>query len=109
MKRFLFWGFLFCLPVFTAAQTVITIKIDGTINPASADFIHKAIEKAYTVHAECLVMQLNTPGGLIVSTRNIVSDMLQSPVPVIVFVAPAGAHAGSAGVFQTEGRRVSAL
>ena len=109
MKRFLFWGFLFCLPVFTAAQTVITIKIDGTINPASADFIHKAIEKAYTVHAECLVMQLNTPGGLIASTRNIVSDMLQSPVPVIVYIAPAGAHAGSAGVFVTLAANIAVM
>jgi membrane-bound serine protease (ClpP class) len=83
------------------AQTVVSIKIDGAINPVTAGFIHDAIEKAGNENAECIIIHLNTPGGLLKSTRSIVSDILESPVPVIVYVSPAGAQAGSAGVFIT--------
>jgi membrane-bound serine protease (ClpP class) len=109
MKRLLLFGLLYCLPVLLPAQKVITIKIDGTINPASAGFISRAIEKAENENAACLVISLNTPGGLLASTRNIVSKMLESKVPVIVFVAPAGAHAGSAGVFITIAAHIAAM
>ena len=91
--------FLFLFPLVIDAQTVISMKIDGSINPASADFIHNGIEKANREKAECLIIHLNTPGGLLKSTRGIVSDILESPVPVIVYVSPGGAQAGSAGVF----------
>ncbi|MFI5152986.1 MAG: nodulation protein NfeD, partial [Chitinophagales bacterium] len=84
-----------------SAQTVISIKIDGAISPVAASFIHRSIEKAQLDKAECLLIHLNTPGGLLNATRNIVGDMLESKVPVIVYVSPAGAHAGSAGVFIT--------
>jgi len=108
MKKCLFL-LLLCLPVLLSAQKVITLTIEGTINPASADFIHRAIEKAHNENAVCVVIQLNTPGGLLTSTRNIVSDILESTVPVIVFVAPAGAHAGSAGVFITMAAHIAAM
>jgi len=85
------------------------MKIDGSINPVSADFIRNGIEKARIEKAECLIIQLNTPGGLLKSTRVIVSDMLQSPVPVIVYVSPGGAHAGSAGVFITLAAHIAAM
>jgi len=85
------------------------MKIHGNINPVSADFIHNAIEKAKNENAECLLIQLNTPGGLVTSTREIVSDILESPVPVIVFVSPGGAHAGSAGVFITLAAHIAAM
>ncbi len=85
------------------------MKIDGSINPVSADFIRNSIEKARSEKAECLIIQLNTPGGLLKSTRVIVSDMLQSPVPVIVYVSPGGAHAGSAGVFITLAAHIAAM
>jgi len=100
---------LLFLPLLLSAQTVIFIKLDGTINPATAEFIHRSIEKASREKAECLVIQLNTPGGLLESTRRIVSDMLESPVPVVVFVAPGGAHAGSAGVFITLAAHIAAM
>src|SRR5579859_4297453 len=76
------------------AQAVVSIQLKGTINPAAADFIHRSIERATSEKAECLIIQLNTPGGLLESTRNIVTDMLGSETPVIVYVAPSGAHAG---------------
>ena len=110
MKRYLsYYLFLFLLPFTTGAQTVITMKIDGTINPASADFIHGGIKKAVKEKAECLIIHLNTPGGLLKSTRAIVSDILESPVPVVVFVSPGGAHAGSAGVFITLAAHVAVM
>jgi len=93
--------YLLFLPFALSAQTVISIKIDGAINPVTADYIHDGIEKAYNEKATCLLIQLNTPGGLLQSTRVIVSSMLESRVPIIVYVSPGGAHAGSAGVFIT--------
>ena len=85
------------------------MKVDGPINPVTADFIHNGIEKAKNIKAECLIIHLNTPGGLLKSTRIIVSDILESPVPVIVYVSPAGAHAGSAGVFITLAAHIAAM
>ena len=101
--------FLFLFPPVSNTQTVISIKIDGSINPASADFIHNAIEKASREKAECIIIHLNTPGGLLKSTRVIVSDILESPVPVVVYVSPGGAHAGSAGVFITLAAHIAAM
>jgi len=80
---------------------VHVVTIDGTINQSTSDFIHEQIERAIENGAECLVIRLNTPGGLLKSTRVIVSDMLGSRLPVIVYVAPAGSQAASAGVFIT--------
>lgn len=105
---------LYCIscllsPSILFAQTVVSIKVDGTINPVTADFIHDGIEKAKNKKAECLVIHLNTPGGLLKSTRIIVSDILESPVPVIVYVSPSGAHAGSAGVFITLAAHIAAM
>jgi len=98
VKHIVLYYFLF-LPFALSAQTVISIKINGTINPVTADYISDGIEKAYSEKATCLVIHLNTPGGLLQSTRVIVSSMLESRVPIIVYVSPGGAHAGSAGVF----------
>lgn len=110
MKRLLpYFLLLFLFPASLVAQKVVSIKVDGSINPVSADFIHNAIEKAKNEKAECLIIQLNTPGGLFKSTREIVSDILESPVPVIVFVSPGGAHAGSAGVFITLAAHIAAM
>lgn len=97
------------LPLLLHAQTVVVIKIDGSINPASSDFIVRGIQQAKTEKAECLVIQLNTPGGLLKSTRVIVSNILESAVPVVVFVSPGGAHAGSAGVFITLAGHIAAM
>ena len=110
MHRFLpYCFFLLLFPVSVFAQKVVSMKIDGSINPVSADFIRNGIKKAFNENAECLVIHLNTPGGLLKSTRMIVSDMLESPVPVVVFVSPGGAHAGSAGVFITLAANVAAM
>jgi membrane-bound serine protease (ClpP class) len=88
---------------------VIVINIDGAIQPASADYIHSGIEKAFKENAGCLVVKFNTPGGLLKSTRVIVTDILQSKVPVVVYVSPSGAQAASAGVFVTMAGHIAAM
>ena len=111
MKHLPLYGLylFFFLPATTAAQKVISISIDGTINPASADFIHNSIHNAANEKAEALILHLNTPGGLLQSTRMIVSDILESPIPIIVYVSPGGAHAGSAGVFIVLAAHIAAM
>lgn len=109
MKRLLFFILYCTLPFLLFSQKVISMKIDGSINPASAAFIKKGIDKAVNENAECLLIRLNTPGGLLKSTRVIVSDILQAEVPVVVYVSPGGAHAGSAGVFITMAAHVAAM
>jgi len=85
------------------------IVIDGTINPAVADFTRDAIARAEREGAPALVVELDTPGGLLPSARAMVKDILAAPVPVIVYVAPSGAGAGSAGVFITLAAHVAAM
>ncbi len=86
---------------FSQQTNVHVISIDGAINPATADFIHQTIEKATEAKSECLIINFNTPGGLLKSTRIIVTDILTSPIPVVVYVSPSGSQAASAGVFIT--------
>ena len=109
MKRLYPFLLFLLLPFLLRAQKVVSIKIDGTINPASAAFIKNSIDQASKDKAECIVIHLNTPGGLLKSTRVIVSDILESPVPVVVYVSPGGAHAGSAGVFITMSAHIAAM
>jgi membrane-bound serine protease (ClpP class) len=96
-------------PLLVPAQKVVTLTVDGTINPVTSDYIHRGIKAATKQNAECVIIYLNTPGGLLKSTRIIVSDILESPVPVVVFVSPNGAHAGSAGVFITLAAHIAAM
>ena len=85
------------------------ITIDGSINPAVDDFIRESIGRAKAGGARALIIQLDTPGGLLSSTRTIVKDLLGTPVPVMVYVAPSGAGAGSAGVFITMAANIAAM
>jgi membrane-bound serine protease (ClpP class) len=85
------------------------IVIDGSINPAVDDYIRDSIARAKSNGARALIIQLDTPGGLLSSTRTIVKEIFGAPVPVIVYVAPSGAGAGSAGVFITMSAHVAAM
>jgi membrane-bound serine protease (ClpP class) len=93
----------------SAAPHVDLIVIDGSINPAVDDFIRESLARARTNGARALIIQLDTPGGLLSSTRTIVKDMLGAQVPVMVYVAPSGAGAGSAGVFITMAAHIAAM
>ncbi|MBI3752506.1 MAG: nodulation protein NfeD [Deltaproteobacteria bacterium] len=85
------------------------LNADGIVNPVMAEFIVKSIETASKENAEALVIQLDTPGGLDLSMRDIVKAMLSSEVPIIVYVAPAGSRAASAGVFITYAAHIAAM
>jgi membrane-bound serine protease (ClpP class) len=88
---------------------VDAIEVAGPINPASADFIEDSVAHAQTDDAAALIIQIDTPGGLLNSARDIVRTLLNSPVPVIAYVAPAGASAASAGTFVVEAANVAAM
>ena len=90
-------------------RAIYYFAVDGTINPASKDFILRVIDKATDAQAEMVIFHLNTPGGLVAATRAIVSAQLTSPIPIVVFVSPAGAQAASAGVFITMAADVAAM
>lgn len=86
------------------------VRLDGdSINPVTSEYIINAIRQAEREGAECLVIELDTPGGLLSSTRTIIKHILASEVPVVVYVAPSGARAGSAGVFITYASHVAAM
>ncbi len=88
---------------------VIVINADMAIHPPGADYINSGIEKAVEENAECLIIKLNTPGGLLKSTRVIVTQFLQSEIPIIVYVSPSGSQAASAGVFITMAAHIAAM
>ncbi len=92
-----------------AASRVDVIKLTGPIGPVSVQHVSAAIERAEDDRTECLVIMLDTPGGLLESTQLIIKAMLASNVPVVVYVAPSGAGAGSAGVFITMSAHVAAM
>lgn len=100
---------LFNISFLSQPKKVVVINVDGAIQPACADYIRSGIEKATQENAECLIIKLNTPGGLLKSTRVIVTDILQSKVPIIVYVAPSGSQAASAGVFITIAGHIAAM
>jgi membrane-bound serine protease (ClpP class) len=88
---------------------VVKVTIDDMIHPISDEVIGRAIDYARNNHADAVLIELSTPGGLVDSTRSIVSKILSSPVPVIVYVAPTGARAASAGFFILEAADIAAM
>lgn len=109
MKQILLSVFIWAIPFFSFGGKVVVLEVDGSINPVIAGYIERGIQLAYQQQAECVVLKLNTPGGLLKSTRVIVTAILDAPLPVVVYVAPNGAHAGSAGVFITMAGHVAVM
>jgi membrane-bound serine protease (ClpP class) len=92
-----------------SAAHVNVIDVDGSINPASSDYIQSAIEQSEADGATALLIDLDTPGGLLASTKDIIQAILNARVPVIVFVSPRGAWAASAGTFITLAANIAAM
>ena len=118
MKRynalFIILSFVFSIAVGTLGDSqekapVLMIEVDGIINPATSKFITDAIDEANQQNAQCLIIELDTPGGLMESMRMIVKKILTSTVPVIVYVGPRGARAASAGVFITMAAHIAVM
>ncbi|MCK9420324.1 MAG: nodulation protein NfeD [Nitrospirae bacterium] len=92
-----------------SARKIHLIEIDAPITPVVAEYIIKSIDRASKAGAEALIIQLNTPGGLVDSTQQIVMKMMASEVPTVVYVAPSGGRAASAGVFITLAANIAAM
>jgi membrane-bound serine protease (ClpP class) len=111
--KFFFQIFLFVAILISFAwgqkNKVFVLTIDDAISPPISEYIQEGIETALQQYAECVIIKLNTPGGLLKSTRVIVSNILESKIPVIVYVSPSGAQAASAGVFITLSAHIAAM
>jgi membrane-bound serine protease (ClpP class) len=103
----LFW--LSLVPALAADETVSEITVDGAIGPATASYVSRAINEAALQNSQCLIIRLNTPGGLLDSMEQIVQKLLGSPIPVVVYVSPTGGTAASAGCFITLAADVAAM
>ena len=91
------------------SEKICFITVEGPIGPATAGYISRAVDETASQHGQCLIIELNTPGGLLDSMQRIVQKLLASPVPVVVYVAPTGATAASAGCFITLAADVAAM
>jgi membrane-bound serine protease (ClpP class) len=107
------WRFIAVVGIFfsvaVTAAPVGLIKIDGAIGPATASYIARALDVATAQHDECLILQLDTPGGLVDSASKIVESFYAAKIPTVVYVSPAPARAGSAGVFITMAADVAVM
>ena len=103
--------FFWCFPGNNSAaeNEVYIIEVSGSINPAVADFLKKGIEKASDDGVSCVIIKIDTPGGLVESMRIIVKAIFASKVPVVTYVAPSGARAASAGVMITIAADIAAM
>jgi len=100
---------LFAFNAFAETPQVVVLHLNDTIQPISDQYLTRGLKQAEDSHAEAILIELNTPGGLLDTTREMVRQILDSPIPVIVFVAPSGSRAGSAGFFLLEAADIAAM
>ena len=96
-------------PTEASPSKVFLITVDAAITPVVAEYINKSIDLAAKANAEAVIIQLDTPGGLVDSMREIVKKIMSADVPVVVYVGPSGARAASAGVFITLAANIAAM
>jgi len=92
-----------------ASSDIVVLRVKGTVNPVLVDYIRRGIEQAEDKNAIACIIQLDTPGGLDTAMRDIVQEMLNSKVPVVMYVSPPGARAASAGAFITIAAHIAAM
>ncbi len=106
----LIFSSFYLFPVHVSAQdNILVLTINGVINPASAEYLVKGIQQATNNNEKLVIIQMDTPGGLDTSMRIIIKEILNSKVPVAVYVAPGGSRAASAGTFITYAGHVAAM
>jgi membrane-bound serine protease (ClpP class) len=88
---------------------VVKLAIHDTIQPITADYLQRGLDAAARLHAQAVIISMGTPGGLLESTRAMVQAIESSPVPVVIFISPAGSRAGSAGFFLLEAADIAAM
>lgn len=103
------WVFISTMPGMTEGSEVYIIEVADAISPGTAEFINSGIDKAEQSEAACVIIELDTPGGLAESMRQIVQRILNSKIPVVVYVSPRGARAASAGVMITMAADIAAM
>ena len=108
-NKLIIFFLLSVIPAMAQPKIVHKIMIDGVINPVATEYIIESIDKAEEQNAELLIIEMDTPGGLMVSMHEIVKAILGADVPVAVYVSPPGARAGSAGVFITAAAHIAAM
>ena len=92
-----------------AQSRVIAITLDGVIHPITTEIVGRALDQAQRENAKLVLVRLNTPGGLLDATRQIVEKIVASPVPVVAYVTPSGGRAASAGFFILQAADVAAM
>lgn len=115
--RLLICGVFLCLPLLAALAApptpapgaVVVFGVKGAIGVATGDFVAKGLARAKGENAGVVVIRLDTPGGLLESTREVIQAILASPVPVVVYVAPSGARAASAGTYMVYAAHLAAM
>jgi len=100
---------LICFLAASASADVLKIVVNDAIQPVTAEYIARALESAAANHQQAVLIEINTPGGLVDSTRDIIEKIVASPVPVIIYVTPSGSRAASAGFFILETADVAAM
>ncbi len=109
MKRILLFAAVIVAFAAGASAEVVKLTVDDMIHPISDEFIGRGLDAAAARHADAVLIELRTPGGLEESMRDIVQKIFRSPVPVIVYVAPSGSRAASAGFFILEAADIAAM
>src|ERR1700752_3636744 len=114
MKKFSIITAFVCLVLLVvcssaASAEVLKVVVNDTIQPISGEYIARAIAEAARRHQKAVLIEINTPGGMVSSTREIMEKISTSAVPVIVYVTPTGGHAGSAGIFILESVDIAAM
>jgi membrane-bound serine protease (ClpP class) len=112
-SRFGWWLRVAMLSLFSmasaASATVLRVSINDAIQPVTAEYVARALANADLTHADAVLIEINTPGGLVDSTREIIEKIVASPVPVILYVTPSGSRAASAGFFILESADIAAM
>src|SRR5215813_5562677 len=109
VSRFVFFIAFVALFIASASAEVLKLVVDDAIQPVTAEYIARALDAAAANHNDAVLIELNTPGGLVDSTREIIEKITASPVPVIIYVSRSGTRAASAGFFILESADIAAM
>lgn len=109
MKHILFFFLMMFLPLLASTSTIMKLEIKGAIGPASSDYLKKGMEAAHSQNAQMVLIELDTPGGLSSSMREMIQEITNSTLPVVIYVSPKGAHAASAGTYLLYASHVAAM